>query len=1129
MKDDTSTPIAKGGSPNEFERGKPGTNDRSDAQAAIEELRQKGGVFVNAVRATRMPMVLTDPTLPGNPIVFANAAFLKLSGYKMDEVLGQQPHFMNGSDTDPKDSARFSEAIRADQDDIIETVQYRKNGSRFIATVLISAFKGDDGKVLNHFMSWLDVTRRVDAEHEVSELRNTQKALRESEAKYRGLFESIDEGFCVVDVIFDAEDKPVDYVFLEFNPAFERQTGMANALGKRMRELAPEHEQHWFDIYGRIALTGEPARFEQPAAALGRYYDVFAFRIGDPQRRHVAILFKDITERQESEAALRQSEAELEAELRRSTLLHGLSVRLVAKESLEEIYKEIASTAVAIAEADAGTVQIYEPATESLRLAATQGIDKQMAKYFQHVDARNSTVCGIALRTGERTVADFDADMTDASCGIHVNAGLRCAQSTPVLSRDRMPIGLISTHWRESGHRPNMDQLRNLDLVARLTADVIQQRKAEAALRKSEHGQVSALLAAEMGTWDYDLLADVCHFDARAQELYNLPSDQRDHRPEGVASVVHPDDVRAMFEEVQRASDPDGEGLYDMVYRIAGADGTYRWLRAVGITEFEGTGKARRAVRIVGASRDITLEREAETALRESEAKYRSLFEAMDEGYLLAQVITDERTGLTDILYLEANAAAIRIAGREFTGRRMRVIDPDYEEFWYELYARVASTGESSRGEHFAAPHDRWFAFYVFRVGDEQSRRVASIFQDVTERKREERLLRESGERQAFLLKLSDALRPLADAAAIQSKTARLVGGYLGVDRSMYAEVEGQRGSETGTIRGQYVRHSGMDGIAIGAFPDHFTFADFGEQIMAQRYRGEPLVVADIGSAPGFEAEEREAWRAANVRAAVVIPLVKEGLLVAEFGVHCAKARQWTEAEVDLLADVAERTWAAAQRARAEEALRESEHHAQILLAELQHRVRNTLAVVRSIARRTAENSGTVEDMLAHFQGRLDAFSRVQAALTRSPEGKVGLLSLIQDELVAHAAREGEQVEIDGTDLQLDPKTAERMSLAIHELTTNAVKHGALLNGSGRVKIRWRVRDKLFLLSWRESGLDLPPSPPSREGFGMELLSRSLPYDLRAETKVDLTPDGLHFELRMPLPEASVTEVKPAP
>lgn len=165
----------------------PETGARDRAEGAIEQLRKRGGVFVEAVRATRMPMVLTDPNLPGNPIVFANEAFLKLSGYRMEEVLGQQPHFMNGAATDPQDAARFEEVLRADQDDLVETFQYRKDGSRFVATVLLSAFKDEDGRVLNHFMSWLDVTRRAKAEAVVAELRQAQAEVRESEAKLRTL------------------------------------------------------------------------------------------------------------------------------------------------------------------------------------------------------------------------------------------------------------------------------------------------------------------------------------------------------------------------------------------------------------------------------------------------------------------------------------------------------------------------------------------------------------------------------------------------------------------------------------------------------------------------------------------------------------------------------------------------------------------------------------------------------------------------------------------------------------------------------------------------------------------------------------------------------------------------------
>ena len=196
-----------------------------------------------------------------------------------------------------------------------------------------------------------------------------------------------------------------------------------------------------------------------------------------------------------------------------------------------------------------------------------------------------------------------------------------------------------------------------------------------------------------------------------------------------------------------------------------------------------------------------------------------------------------------------------------------------------------------------------------------------------------------------------------------------------------------------------------------------------------------------------------------------------------------------------------------------------------IRLAELQHRIRNTLAVVRSIARRTAENSNSVEEMLGHFEGRLDAFARVQAKLSRRPDGRVDLTSLIEDEMVAHAAREGEQVEIEGPEIALEPRLAERMSLAVHELAMNAVKHGALGSDDGRVAIRWELRSdergEELLFDWQENGVSIDRQSPRREGFGMDLLRRSLPYDLDAETHVDFSPRGLRFELKLPLTGSS--------
>jgi PAS domain S-box-containing protein len=146
-----------------------------------------------------------------------------------------------------------------------------------------------------------------------------EQALRESEERYRNLFNSMEEGFCIIEMIFDAEGRPADYRFLKVNAAFERQTGLHDAEGKLMRDLAPDHEAHWFKIYGKIALTGEPLHFENEARALNRWYEVYAYRVGKPEDRHVAIVFNDISVRRKAEEELRKAHDSLELRVQERT------------------------------------------------------------------------------------------------------------------------------------------------------------------------------------------------------------------------------------------------------------------------------------------------------------------------------------------------------------------------------------------------------------------------------------------------------------------------------------------------------------------------------------------------------------------------------------------------------------------------------------------------------------------------------------------------------------------------------------------------------------------------------------------------------------------------------------------
>jgi PAS domain S-box-containing protein len=148
---------------------------------------------------------------------------------------------------------------------------------------------------------------------DITEKRKSDEARLASEERYRMLFNSIDEGFCTIEVLFDEDGKPFDCLYLETNPAFERQTGLENVVGRTVRELIEGHEEAWFDIYGHIARTGEPRRFEREATEMGRFFDLYAFRVGDPDDHCVAVLFKDISQRRQTEEALRESEERFRA------------------------------------------------------------------------------------------------------------------------------------------------------------------------------------------------------------------------------------------------------------------------------------------------------------------------------------------------------------------------------------------------------------------------------------------------------------------------------------------------------------------------------------------------------------------------------------------------------------------------------------------------------------------------------------------------------------------------------------------------------------------------------------------------------------------------------------------------
>jgi PAS domain S-box-containing protein len=187
-----------------------------------------------------------------------------------------------------------------------------------------------------------------------------------------------------------------------------------------------------------------------------------------------------------------------------------------------------------------------------------------------------------------------------------------------------------------------------------------------------------------------------------------------------------------------------------------------------------------------------------------------------------------------------------------------------------------------------------------------------------------------------------------------------------------------------------------------------------------------------------------------------------------------------------------------------------------ILVAELQHRVRNTLAVVRSIVGRTAATAPSTEALVAELEGRISALARGQSLVGTAPEKGVDLRLLIEGEIEGHVGQQDRMV-LSGVAVTLRPRAAETLALAFHELATNAAKYGALSAPQGRVDVTWTIEDADLRLTWRESGVSLPGQPPVRRGFGTELITGLIPYELDARCSMEFGTDGLQCTLTIPL------------
>lgn len=444
------------------------------------------------------------------------------------------------------------------------------------------------------------------------------------------------------------------------------------------------------------------------------------------------------------------------------------------------------------------------------------------------------------------------------------------------------------------------------ELQRRLTAAESRASAAEAALRDTEVPRQLLSGSLTQAVWETDPTGVVVA-DSPSWRAYTGQT-LEEWLGYGWLEAIHPDD--RTFAERQWRGAVAARALVDAEFRLRAPDGGWRWtnVRAAPMLDERGG-----IAKWVGLNIDIDARKRAEEALRQSEEKYRILFDTIDSGYTVVDNVRDEDGRVVDLFGIDFNRSyALHSGLPPFAGRRASeviIVEPE----WLLQFEEVARTGVPARHENYIAERDRWVSTHYSLVGDLGSDRVAVVFDDITDRKRAEIARRESEERQVFLLQFSDALRSEPDADAMGRRAIKMLSAQMKLDRCYItyyrpdddiAEFPFQVGNATVPPLPATVR--------LSDFPEAY------EQVLDRTF-----VVEDDFERRGLSAAERANSATLGMRAMVASTIRKgEKTPHASLAAVSSTPRKWTAGEVSLVEEVTERTLSAMEHARAEAALR---------------------------------------------------------------------------------------------------------------------------------------------------------------------------------------------------------------